>query len=144
VRRPGDDELDRWVRGATWVALVLVGALLGVVEAFLVPLRLLGGVEGLSVLLAVGGNLVMGWAAGRALGRVEAVLAPEIGWFAAVGVLTFFAPGGDVVLPGALGTDPGVATVVTWFELGGVIAAVGAVVAFARWHNPRSAHSPDR
>ena len=45
---------------ATYVVLGCVGVLMATIEAFLVPQRLMGGVEGLSALLAVLGNLAVG------------------------------------------------------------------------------------
>ena len=62
--------------------------LLGVIEAFLVPLRLFHGIEGLSAVLARGRQRRRRLrSAGSALGRWPARSRRSLGWFVAVGVL---------------------------------------------------------
>lgn len=121
---------------ATLVVLAVIGVVLGVIEAFLVPVRLFGGVEGLSVVLGFVGNAAVGTFAGIMMRTARAAAVPVLGWFVAVAAITMYAPGGDVVLPGQLKTDPGVVVVTTLFLicglLGGAAAIVLTVVAGAR------------
>lgn len=114
---------------ATYVVLAGIGILLGVIEAFLVPQRLFGGIEGLSVVLAVVGNAGLGTAAGIATRSFMGAVVPVAAWFVTVGFISTYAPGGDVVLPGRLTQDPGVVHVTTAFLLLGVVAGVAAIVA---------------
>ena len=120
---------ERVVTAAAATVLVAVGVMLAVLGAFLVPFRLFGHVEGLSVVLAVVGNLVVGLAAGYGLSSPWGAMAPGFGWLVAAGWLTYDRPrGGGVLIPGKLGNDPGVVTVATLWVVGG-IAALGIAVA---------------
>jgi hypothetical protein len=103
--------LERSILLATYVALLAVGVLLGVIEAFLVPQRFFGGTEGLSALLAFGGNLAVGLLGGIGTRTWAGCASPLVGWFVATAFVTAFAPGGDVIIPGSLPTDPGVVDV---------------------------------
>jgi hypothetical protein len=110
---------ERLLTASAYLALALVGLLAGTIEAFLVPLRLFGGVEGLVVLLAAIGNAAIGLLATFGLDHPSAPLAPGVGWFVAASYFTFVGHGGDVVVPGGLGNDPGVVWVgVLWYFLG--------------------------
>ncbi len=114
------------VRVACYVALTVVGALLALWGAFLVPLRI-GGVEGLSVVIAVVGNLAVGVLGAVGTGtRLGAVL-PGVGWVVVALAMGSSRPEGDLVIPGRLSTDPGVGTVGTLFLMLGAVAAAVAV-----------------
>ena len=111
-------------------ALVLLGAMLAVWGLFLVPLRLFGGVEGLSVLIAVGGNLGAARLGGFGFGTPLAAAMPGIGWLVTVllfaGGLSSHAQ--DVLLPGKLPPDPGVVAVGSAFLFGGALAAFAGTI----------------
>jgi hypothetical protein len=113
---------------AVSVVLAAVGVVLGTIEAFLVPLRLFGHIEGLSVVLAFAGNAGVGSLAGVGTRAVRVAVVPVGAWFITVGALTVYAPGGDVVLPGQLPSDPGVVWVTMLFLAGGLLGGGLAVV----------------
>jgi hypothetical protein len=133
---------DRAFLFATYLLLALVGVLLGVIETFLVPLRLFSGLEGLSILLAFVGNALVGSFGGLGTRTMGGAIAPIAGWFAAVGVLAVVAPGGDVVLAGKLPVDPGVVVVGMAFLFSGVIAGAVALVVTVRYTKHRIAPTP--
>jgi hypothetical protein len=125
---PGDAE-ERWYVAAVCVLLFVAGVGAGAVGAFLTPLRLFSGLEGLSVVIAVVGNVGLGALGGVGTRSVWGAIAPALGWAIAVLVLTSYSRGGDVVIAGGLPVDPGVVQVGTWFMVGGLLSA-GAGVAF--------------
>lgn len=128
---------DRFPLAAVQVVLFLLGAALAVWGAFLVPLRLPGGVEGLADVIALGGNLLVGLAAARGTGSLLAAAMPGIGWLVTVLVLASVArPSDEVVLPGALATDPGIGTVSALFLAAGALGTVLAVVISNRTLRP--------
>jgi hypothetical protein len=118
---------------ATLVALAGSGLLLGVVGAFLVPLRLPGGLEGLAVVVALLGNLGLGLLGGLGLRSTFGAATPAVAWFVPVAVLFTSGPGGNVVIPGRLGGDPGVPRVGVGFLVGGVVAAIVAHIVTVRY-----------
>lgn len=127
----GDDTPrgDRFPLVAVHVVLVLLGAALGVWGAFLVPLRLPGGVEGLADVIALATTLGLGLLAAFATRSVPAAAMPGIGWLVAALACSSLAwPPGEVVVPAKLGNDPGVGTVGTLYLLVGTAGAVVAVV----------------
>lgn len=102
---------DRLLTAATLVALYLAGLVVGCWSVFLVPLRLPGGIEGLSdvLVLAAGAGLgVLGTWGTRTL--VAAVL-PGLGILTVVAVATIAGPGGDVLLAAGVAGDPGLGVV---------------------------------
>jgi hypothetical protein len=118
--------------GVVYAALVVLGVVLAVWGAFLVPLRL-GGVEGFADVIAFGGNLAAGLLAAWALRDVPASAMPGIGWLVAALVAgSYVRPSDEVVLPGRLGSDPGVGTVGQVFLFAGAAGAVLAVLLAAR------------
>jgi hypothetical protein len=127
---------------ATYVVLLAIGALLGVIETFLVPQRLFGGVEGLSAVLALLGNAAVGSFGGIGTRTMAGAVAPIIGWFITVGILSVVAPGGDVVLAGKLPSDPGVVVAGTAFLFCGVIGSAVALVVTVRYTKRGIAPTP--
>ena len=118
---------DRFPLPAVFAVLLLLGAVLGIWGAFLVPLRLPGGVEGFADVLALGGNVGVGFFAARGARSVPAAAMPGIGWlFAVLAVGSHVQPADEVVIPSKIGSDPGVGTVGTLYLL---LGAVGAIVA---------------
>lgn len=112
---------------AAYVVLLVLGFVIGVWGAFLVPLRLSGGVEGLADVVGLLGPLVAGYLGATGLATAPAAVFPGIGWIVSVVVLGY-SPGGDVVIPGKLGTDPGVGTVGSLYLLSGLIGTLAAGV----------------
>ncbi len=131
------EPLPAWPRRAllpaTCVVLACLGLLTGTVEAFLVPVRLPGGVEGLSAVLALVGNLGIGLLGGLGTGTTAGAIAPAAGWFAAMATVTVVAPGGDVVVAGALPAAPGVVGVGVVTRLGGLLAAIVPIALTGRY-----------
>jgi hypothetical protein len=120
---------DRFPLGAVYAVLLLLGAALGVWGAFLVPLRLPGGIEGFSDVLALVGNIAVGFLAARGARSVPAAAMPGIGWLVAVLVVgTVARPADEVVIPARLGNDPGVGKVGTFYLLLGAVGAVAAIL----------------
>lgn len=131
---------DRFPLAAVYAVLLLLGAALGVWGAFLVPLRLPGGIEGFSDVLALVGNIVVGFFAGRSARSVPAAAMPGIGWlFAVLAIGTVARPADEVVIPSSLGSDPGVGTVGTLYLL---LGAVGAIVAVLLANRDRTRWTP--
>ena len=127
-------------------ALLLLGAALGIWGVFLVPLRLSGGVEGLSVAIAVIGNLAAARLGGFGFATPLAAAMPGVGWLLSVVVLLGGLPGlsghaDDVLLPGKLPVDPGIVTVGLGWVFGGAVAALVGVVWVAHLARPRATPS---
>jgi hypothetical protein len=128
------DDGDRFPIGLVYAVLVLLGAALGILGAFLVPLRLPGGIEGLADVLALVGNVVVGAAAAWGARALPAAAMPGIGWLVAVLVtLSVARPTDEVIIPGSLGSDPGIGTVGMLYLFAGAIGGVLAVVVAARF-----------
>lgn len=136
---------DRALVVATLAALFLLGVLIGLWGAFLVPLRLFGHVEGLSLLIGAGGVFAAGYFGGMGSGIGAAALMPGVGWVVTVLALGF-SRGGDVVLPGSLPNDSGVAVVGTAYLASGLVGmlAAGMVVSRRLRSRPASLERPSR
>ena len=97
-----DAARPRWVGPLVLLGALLAGGLVGLVGAFLVPLRVGGVPVPASAAVALVGNAAVGlgaaWAAGRAGSAAAAV-----GWLVVVGTASVPGPGGDLVVP-ATGT----------------------------------------
>jgi Family of unknown function (DUF6113) len=111
---------------AAYVALLLVGGLLGLIGAFQFsrsPAPLIAILFDLAILVCcVLGSRGMRTAFGGVL--------PAAGWFVVTVLLTSTSAGGSVIVTA---TAAGM-----WFLYGGAVcAAAGAVYAFARWSRPR-------
>lgn len=98
--------LDLLVRLAGLTVVTLAAVLSGVVEAFLVPLRLGIGSSStpvpVSLLLALVGNALLVRAAVRVTRSRLAALGPALGWFAPVLVLGNRTAAGDLVVPSSV------------------------------------------
>lgn len=125
----GDDagRADGVLITAAYVVLLVLGFVIGVYGAFLVPLRLPGGIEGLADVIGVLGPLAAGYFGAIGLRTAPAAVFPGIGWIVSVLVLGY-SPGGDVVIPGSLGKDPGIGTVGSLYLLSGLLGTLGAGV----------------
>ena len=128
---------DRAVLAAGYVLLLVLGAVVGVYGAFLVPLRLVGGVEGLADVLGFAGPLAAGYFGAVGLGVAPAAVFPGIGWIVSI-LLLGYSPGGDVVIPGKLGTDPGIGMVGSLYLISGLLGTLAAGV-LASTHLRRAA-----
>lgn len=138
MRAMEGERRDRFPLWLVYVALFLLGGALGTWGAFLVPLRLPGGVEGCADVIAVVGNVAVGVLAARGAGTVVAAAMPGIGWLVSVMIFSGVArPSDEVIIPGRLGTDPGIVTVGTIFLFAGALGAVAAVLLAARRPRPR-------
>jgi hypothetical protein len=138
VEEPAVVPEERIPLALVYVVLLLLGAALGVWGAFLVPLRLPGGIEGLADVIALAGNLAVGFLAAMGLRSVAAAAMPGVGWLLTVlGIGTVARPRDEVVIPSGLGSDPGIGTVGTLFLLAGAIGAVAAIL-LANWRLQRS------
>ena len=113
---------SRSLQVATLVALFLLGAMLGLYGAFLVPTRLLG-TYGWALLVAAIGNLATTVGGGWGTRSVAGAVAPGVGWLAVVLVAGFGRPEGDLVIPSSVATQPGLGTTGSLFLLTGVVAA---------------------
>jgi hypothetical protein len=102
---------DRLLTGATLVALFVAGVAVGCWSVFLVPLRLPGGIEGLSDVLVVGAGAGLGVFGTWGTRTLAAAVLPGLGILAVVAVATITGPGGDVVLAAGVKGDPGLGTV---------------------------------
>lgn len=114
------------VTAAGYVALFLVGGLVGLIGAFQFsrgPAPLAAVLFDLAILA---GCVLGSWGMRTALGGAL----PAAGWFIVTLLLTSTSPGGSVVV-----TDT---TAGMWFLYGGAVcAAAGVVYAVARWSRPR-------
>jgi hypothetical protein len=118
---------------ATYVVLAAIGVMLGVIETFLVPLRLFDGVEGLAAVLALVVNAAVASFGGVGTRSFAGAIVPTLGWLLTVGVLISWSPGGDVVLAGKLGADPGVVVVGDAYLIAGFLAGGISLVVTARY-----------
>ena len=133
MEEPAAVQGDRFPLALVYVVLFLLGAALGVWGAFLVPLRLPGGIEGLADVIALVGNISVGYLATMGVRSITAAALPGVGWLITVLVLGSVArPSDEVIIPSGLGSDPGIGTVGTLFLLAGAVGAVVAVL-LANW-----------
>jgi hypothetical protein len=122
---------DDWELAGCWVVLLALGVVLGAYGAFLVPLRLFDGVEGLAPVVGLLSTFGVGLAGALGAGSAPLAVAPGIGWIVSVLVLGY-SFGGDVVVPGRLGTDPGIGLVGTLYLASGLVGLLAAGVVAAR------------
>jgi hypothetical protein len=89
---------------ATWLKIVgavvatLLGAVLGVTEAFLAPLRMVGFYVPVSLVLAVLFNPVLAWYAADVTGRKAAAALPALAWCAVWFMAASKTTEGDLVI----------------------------------------------
>jgi Family of unknown function (DUF6113) len=114
------------VTAAAYIALFLVGGLLGLIGAFQFsrgPAPLVAILFDLAILVCC----VLG---GRGMRTALGGVLPAVGWFIVTVLLTSTSAGGSVIVTA---TPAGM-----WFLYGGAVsAAAGAVYAFARWSRSR-------
>ena len=107
-----------------WVGTVLLGAsalVFGALQVFLVPLRWGTELLGLSVVLAIVGNIALVWLARRGLDSAKAAVIVLGCWFVPVAGLAMVPrPEGDVLIPGG-GTEQWVYAMTL---LGGIVAGI--------------------
>jgi hypothetical protein len=138
VEEPAVVAEDRFPLVLVYVVVFLLGAALGVWGAFLVPLRLPGGIEGLADVIALVGNIAVGYGAAIGSRSVAGAAMPGVGWLLTVlAIGTIVRPSDEVVIPSGLGNDPGIGTVGTLFLFAGAIGAVAAIL-LANWRLRRS------
>ena len=75
---------DRAALAVGYLLLLVLGAAIGVWGAFLVPVRLPGGVEGLADVVGFAGPLVVGYLGAVGLGVAPAAVFPGIGWIVSI------------------------------------------------------------
>ncbi|WBB66549.1 hypothetical protein [Micromonospora sp. WMMD812] len=92
--------LDLGLRVAGGLIAVLAGVLTGVLELFLATVRVAGQLIGVSVLVAVGANIVLSWFAHEAVGRRWSVALPAVPWFFLMAVAAVRTSEGDLLLAG--------------------------------------------
>jgi hypothetical protein len=95
--RPRDDLL---LRVAGLVVAVLAAAVSALIEVFMVPLRVGGVLIGLSLVLAVVGNVTLVWFTYRVTGWPWAVALPALAWFAVFLPASDRTTEGDLLLTG--------------------------------------------
>lgn len=121
-------ERDRWLTRVTLVALYVVGFVVGCWSIFLLPLRLPGGIEGMSdvlVLVAGAGLGVLGTWGTR---RLVAAVLPGLGILTVVALATIAGPGGDVLIAAGVKGDPALGTVGELVLLAAIAAPLLALV----------------
>lgn len=92
--------LDLGLRVAGGLVAIVAGVVTGVVELLLATLRVAGQLIGLSVLVAVGANIALGWFAHQAVGRRWSVALPALPWFLLMVVAAVRTSEGDLLLAG--------------------------------------------
>ncbi|WFE26809.1 hypothetical protein O7623_26620 [Solwaraspora sp. WMMD791] len=125
---------DLTVRAVGGAVAVVAAVLTAVLELQFATVRLGGHLVGLSVLLAVVGNVLVSWFAIRAVGARWAVAVPAAAWFAVMVLAAGGTTEGDILLAGD--NWVGFATI-----FAGAIAY--AVIAFRAILSPRPAPGPD-
>ena len=118
---------------AVLVPLGVLGLALGIVGAFLVPLRVGTVMLPVSPVLAVVGNIAVGVLGARAAGSRAGAVVPGAAWLIAVLALGSARPEGDVILPGGGGEG---AVALAFIGLGAVAAAVGVGLGAPRRTTP--------
>lgn len=91
---------DRGLRTVGGVVAVVAALLTAVLEVLLAAVRVGGHLVGVSVLLAVVGNVLLSWFVVRAVGTQWAVALPATAWFAVMVLAAGGTTEGDVLLDG--------------------------------------------
>ena len=92
--------LDLAARLVGAIVVAVAGVVTGVLELLLATVRVGGQLVGVSVLLAIGANIVLSWFAYEAVGRRWAVALPAVPWFALMVVAAIRTNEGDLLLAG--------------------------------------------
>ncbi|HVA61045.1 MAG TPA: hypothetical protein VNG13_11000 [Mycobacteriales bacterium] len=106
-------------RGAGVAVGFGLGVLLGLIGAFLVP----SGLTGISIAIALVGNLLAGRLASLSTGSRLGAFAPALGWFLVLVWGMVHGPGGSLVLAYPVG-DGNLLGVAWGFMLGGAVGAL--------------------
>jgi hypothetical protein len=94
---------DKALRVAGGVIAVLAAVLTAVLELLLTALRIGGELVGISVVVAVAGNLVLGWFAYTTVGRKWAIALPATAWLVVMLIASGRTAEGDLLLVGPSG-----------------------------------------
>lgn len=94
---------DKALRVAGGVIAVLAAVLTAVLELLLTALRIGGELVGISIVVAVAGNLVLGWFAYTTVGRKWAIALPAVAWLGVMLVASGRTAEGDLLLVGPSG-----------------------------------------
>ncbi|MFC0503327.1 hypothetical protein [Micromonospora costi] len=92
--------LDVGVRVAGGLVAVVAGVVTGLLELILATVRVAGQLIGVSVLLAIGANIVLSWFAHESVGRRWSVALPAVPWFVLMAVAAVRTSEGDLLLAG--------------------------------------------
>jgi hypothetical protein len=125
-------EDDRLLTGLTLAALYLAGLVVGCYSVFLVPARLPGGVEGMSLVLVLGLGGGLGVLGTWGTNRLVAAVLPGLGVLTVVALASATGPGGDVLLAAGVKGDPGLGTVGELMLLAALAAPLLALVVAMR------------
>jgi hypothetical protein len=135
------NRIDQTAVVTSRILLVASGLLIGLIGSFLIPQRV-DGIAGVTVLIALVGNLVGGLVGGLGLRSVGSAALVGVGWFVALAMSSFYLPGGDVIVPGSLGNDPRIVTVGEGFMVAGVVGTAAAMVLTAGYIRRRRPPTP--
>ncbi|MGK5742681.1 hypothetical protein [Micromonospora sp. URMC 103] len=92
--------IDAGLRVAGGLVAVVAGTVSGVLELLLATVRVAGQLIGVSVLVAIGANIVLSWFAREAVGRRWSVALPAVPWFLLMAVAAVRTSEGDLLLAG--------------------------------------------
>jgi len=123
---------DRWLTGVTLAALYVAGVVVGCWSIFLVPLRLPGGIEGMSDLLVLVFGTGLGVLGTWGIRSLVAAVLPGLGILTFVALATVGGPGNDVLLASGVPGDPGLGRVGELMLLAAVAAPLLALVVATR------------
>jgi hypothetical protein len=136
-------ERDRLLDAATLVALFVAGLVIGCWSVFLVPLRLPGGIEGMSDVLVVVAGTGLGVLGTWGTRRLVAAVLPGLGILVVVALASATGPGKDVLLASGVKGDPGLGTVSGLILVAALAAPLIALTAAVRMlRRPPPAPSP--
>lgn len=91
---------DLGLRAAGGLVSVVAGVVTGLVELMLATARVAGQLIGVSVLVAIGANIVLSWFAHETVGRRWSVALPAVPWFLLMAVAAIRTNEGDLLLAG--------------------------------------------
>ncbi|MBV9369829.1 MAG: hypothetical protein JO074_08370 [Frankiales bacterium] len=121
-------EHDRLLDGLTLAVLYIAGLVTGCWSVFLIPLRLPGGVEGVSLVFILGFGAGLGVLGTWGTRRLVAAVLPGLGILTVVALASATGPGGDVLIAAGVKGDPGLGTVGGLVLLAALVAPLVALV----------------